>query len=92
KYYLVTAALHLGGGIGIFATVALILAAFLTAIYVFTVLVPAWFLPLGRSEAARTARDPGVAMTVSLGVLCAFVLVASICVQPLVRFLSSIVA
>ena len=92
KYYLVTAALHLGGGIGIFATVTLILAAFLTAIYVFTVLVPAWFLPLGGSEAARTARDPGVVMTVSLGVLCAFVLAASICVQPLVRFLSSIVA
>ncbi len=90
KYALVTAALAQGGTLPLIGAVALVLASVLTVIYIFTVIIPAFFMTY-REEPGETApRDPGPCMKISLSVLSAFLIAASVLADPILRFLQGL--
>jgi len=92
KWSLATAAAAAGSieariGIG-----ALIISAVLTAVYLFTVVVTALFMPLNESAAELSGRrlDPGWRMKLPLAVLTGTIVVLGVCSVPLVRFLNAV--
>ena len=67
----------------------LILSAILTAVYMFTVVIPAWFMPLNDDAASLSGHsaDPGPCIIVPLCVLTLAIVVFGLASTPLVRFL-----
>ncbi len=90
KYALVTAALKKGGAIPAVGAVALVVASVLTVIYIFTVIIPAFFLEYREEPGETLPRDPGPCMKVSLSVLSAFLIAASALAGPILRFLQAL--
>ncbi|MBR3502932.1 MAG: proton-conducting membrane transporter [Clostridia bacterium] len=89
KWNLATAAAASGQAAAYIGVGALIISAVLTAVYLFTVVVTALFMPLNAScaDLAGQNRDPGWRMKLPLIVLAAAVVGLGFSSVPLVRFL-----
>ena len=94
KWMLASAAVSDGRGIAALGAGALIISAILTAVYLFTIVVPAYFMPLGESSAklAGENRDPGWRMKLPLAILTAAIVAGGLCASPLIRFLGNVAA
>ena len=90
KYALVTAAFDQGGALAMAGAVALLLAAVLTAIYVFTVVYPAFFMQYHPAPGEEPPRDPGSCMKLSLGLLCALLVLAGIFAGRIMAYLTGL--
>ena len=75
KYELVTAAFEEGSPLALAGAGALLLAAVLTAVYVFTIVYPAFFMAEDSRLQEQDVTKPGPRMTASLAVLCLLLLV-----------------
>lgn len=90
KYALVSAAFEEGTVFSIAGAAALLIAAVLTAVYIFTIVYPAFFMalkPTGESE--ETPCDPGVCMKASLLILSALLILASVFADPITAYLTN---
>ena len=76
KYLIITAALENPSWAQIIGAVSLIVSAILTAFYIFTVIVPAYFAPENDEVSARC--DMGIRMKISSIAVCAMILALSI--------------
>ena len=74
KYLIISSALNAGGWAQIVGAGAMIVSAILTAAYIFTVIVPAFYLTPSRSG----AQDPGLPMKITLIALTAAVVLVSL--------------
>ncbi len=94
KWNLATAAAAAGQTEAYIGIGALIISAILTAVYMFTVVVTALFMPVNASSAALTNQnyDPGWRMKLPLALLAAAIVVMGICSVPLVRFFTIVAA
>lgn len=92
KWNLLTAAAETSSVMGTISIITLIVSAVLTAIYLFTVVIPMYFRPLNGELAALkgTNRDPGWMMKVPLVILCAVIVVLGVYSKPLVTFLRGV--
>ncbi|MBR6184730.1 MAG: proton-conducting membrane transporter, partial [Clostridia bacterium] len=90
KYALISAAFGESTALSIAGAAALLLAAVLTAVYVFTVVYPAFFMPYKAKEGEKAPHDPGVCMKASLLILCLILLAASIGARPIMDYLKSV--
>lgn len=77
KYLIITAALDARAWPQTVGAACMIVSAILTAVYVFTVVVPAYFMPARDGSAAR-AHDPGTDMKLTLIALTAAVILLSV--------------
>ena len=75
KYLIITAALGSGGWAPTVGAASLIVAAILTAFYIFTVVVPAYY---STGPAPREKTDMGIRMKLAVGAVCVLILLASI--------------
>ncbi len=89
KYALVTAALSLGGTEAWLGAVALILSAVLTAVYVFTVVFPAFFMKPVLPE-GEPVREGGACMRLSLLLLCLVLLLGSVFAGRIMAYLTAL--
>ncbi len=89
KWNLLTAAadtLHWTGTVGV---IAILISAVLTAIYLFTAILPMYFSPAaGQAPAAK--KDPSWRMLIPLGVLSLLIVGLGLFSQPLITFLRQI--
>ncbi len=94
KWRLATAAAEAGTPLAGSGAVVLIISAILTAVYLFTIVVPAWFMPLSPSgRAVPGARlDPGWRMRIPLVILSAAIIILGLFSAPLQRFLEGVAA
>ena len=90
KYALVTAAFEEGGMLSLIGATALLLAAVLTAIYVLTVVYPAFFMDDRPAEGEKAPRDPGPCMRVSLIALCLLLLLAGVFAGRIMAYLTDL--
>ena len=92
KWSLATAAAAAGGWEVVAGIGALIVSAILTAVYLFTIVVQALFMPLNASSAALAGRsyDPGWRMKLPLAILTAAIIALGVYSVPLVRFLTEV--
>ncbi|MBE5787353.1 MAG: proton-conducting membrane transporter [Clostridiales bacterium] len=90
KNYLETAAFTQGGFLPIAGAVALLISSVLTAIYIFTVAFPAFFMKLNPHEGEGVFQDPGVCMKITFAVLCLLLIAAGIGAGPVIEHLSGI--
>lgn len=79
KYYLISAALSQGGAWQIAGSCALLISSVLTAIYTFSIILPAYFLLVGGEALPAANCDPGWRIKTALLVLCALLLALSCC-------------
>ncbi|MBQ9263077.1 MAG: proton-conducting membrane transporter [Clostridia bacterium] len=77
KYALVTAAFEEGGALAIAGAVSLLVAAVLTAVYIFTVVFPAFFMKPVLAE-GETFQEGGWCMRLALVLLSALVVLAGV--------------
>ncbi|MBR1586186.1 MAG: proton-conducting membrane transporter [Clostridia bacterium] len=87
KYALVTAAFSEGGLWPYAGAVALLISAVLTAVYIFTVVFPAFFMKPALGENERP-REGGACMRASLMLLCLILLLGSVFAGNIMAFLS----
>ena len=94
KWNLLTAASATGLPMGTVAIFTLIVSAILTAIYLFTVVVNAWFRPLNEDSAALAGKnlDPTWMMKLPLFILICAVVLLGIFSAPLVGWLRDVAA
>ena len=90
KYALVTAAIAQGSVPALGGAVAILLAAVLTVIYVFTIVYPAFFMKLQSAPGETEPRDPGVCMKIVFAVLAILQIGAGIFAGPVMRYLESL--
>ena len=92
KWNLLTAAADTGLALGTVAVVALIISAVLTAIYLFTAILPMYGRPLNAESAALEGfnRDPGWQMKLPLVLLMIAIVALGLWSTPLVTFLRSV--
>jgi len=92
KWNLATAAAADGQWFSMIGMVGLIISAILTAVYLFTVIIPAYTVPVNASLQALSGqrRDPGLCMKIPFAILIAAIIVLSFCSVPLVEWLSGI--
>lgn len=92
KWNLATAAVADGQWFSYIGMGALIVSAILTAVYLFTVIIPAYTMPLNEplTALADERRDPGMCMKLPFVVLIAIILVLSLYSMPVVEWLSGI--
>ena len=77
KYLIITAALDARAWPQTLGAACLIVSAILTAAYIFTVIVPAYFMP-ARGGVSERARDPGIQMKITLIALTLAVILLSL--------------
>ena len=75
KYLIITAALKNGSWAALIGAGSLIVSAILTAFYIFTVVVPAYYAP-GAAPAEKS--DMGRRMKLSVGAVCVLILAVSL--------------
>ena len=94
KWNLLTAAADTGLWLGVAAVVALIISAVLTAVYIFTVVLPMYGRPLNEDSAALEGfnRDPGWQMKLPLVLLMIAIVALGLWSRPLVTFLRDVAA
>ena len=92
KWNLLTAAADSGLVMGTVAVIALIISAVLTAVYLFTVVLPMYGRPLNADTADLEGfnRDPGWQMKLPLVILCVAIVALGLWSQPLVTFLRGV--
>lgn len=92
KWNLLTAAAATGLTMGTVAVATLIVSAILTAVYLFTVIVPAYFRPINADQAALLGQscDPGWRMKLPLALLCLAMVVLGVWSAPLMTFLRNV--
>lgn len=90
KYALVAAAFEQGGIAQIAGAVALLLAAVLTTIYIFTIVYPAFFMEFRPIAGEKAPRDGGVCMTVTLAALSVMLILAGVFAGRIMALLSGI--
>ena len=90
KYALVTAALSQGSAFAVAGAVSLLLAAVLTAIYIFTVVYPAFFMGFSPLDGESEFAAPGVCMKVSFVVLSLLLVSAAVFAGPIMNYLTSL--
>ena len=92
KWNLATAAVADGQWFSLVGMGGLIVSAILTAVYLFTVIIPAFTVPVNASLQALSGqrRDPGLCMKIPFAILIAAIIVLSFCSVPLVEWLSGI--
>ena len=92
KWNLATAGVADGQWFSWLGVAALIISAVLTAIYLFTVMIPAYTVAPNKhvEHMADGKRDPGLCMKIPFVVLTAAIIVLSFCSVPLVEWLSGI--
>ncbi len=92
KWQLATAAAESGQPLAVAGVGVLVLSAIMTAIYLFTVVIPAYFMPfVDRIPSQAEGRsDPGLCMKLSLGLMAAVIVGAGFVSVPLIRFLKSV--
>ena len=76
KNALITAALQQGGFWPLAGAVLLLISSVLTAIYIFTVVFPAFFMKPVLNANEKKPADPGVCMKIALIALCILLLAA----------------
>jgi len=92
KYCLLTAAFADAGAWQIVGAVSLIISSVLTMVYVFSAVLPAFFMPLNREILPLPAEkcDPGMAMKISMGVLCVCIVALSVFAGDIIRALYAV--
>ncbi len=90
KYALVTAAFAQGSPLAICGVVAILLAAVLTVIYVFTIAYPAFFMKPRLSAGETEPRDPGPCMKTVFAVLAALLVCAGIFAGSVMQYLTNL--
>ena len=69
---------------------AILLAAVLTVIYVFTIAYPAFFMQLQLSSEEKEPRDPGACMKIVFAVLAVMQIGAGIFAGPVMQYLEGL--
>ena len=90
KYALVTAAFAEGSVPALCGAVAILLAAVLTVIYVFTIVYPAFFMKLQLSAEENELHDPGACMKIVFVVLAVLQIGAGIFAGPVMQYLANL--
>ena len=90
KYALVTAAFEQGSFLAICGAAAILLAAVLTVIYIFTVAYPAFFMKLQSATGEKEPRDPGPCMKTVFAVLAVLLICAGIFAGPIMDSITSL--
>ena len=90
KNYLITSAFHHGGIFPVAGAVVLLISSVLTAIYVFTVAFPAFFMKLKPLENEAMPRDPGLCIKISLALLCVLLILAGIFAGDIMEMIQAI--
>ncbi len=90
KNYLITAAFDLGGALPIAGAAALLVSSVLTAIYVFTVAFPAFFMKPSLAPGEKAPCDPGACMKSALVILCVMMVLAGIFAGNLMEYIQAI--
>jgi len=90
KNYLETGAFSQGGFLPVAGAIVLLISSVLTAIYVFTVAFPAFFMKLHLAEGEVAPCDPGLCMKITFIALCLLLIAAGIWAGPIVNYLSDI--
>lgn len=92
KWNLATAAAADGQWFSYIGIAGLIVSAILTAIYLFTVIIPAYAMPVNPSLAALSneRHDPGLCMKIPFAILIVAILILSVYSAPLVEWLTNI--
>ena len=90
KYALVTAAFSEGSVPALCGAVAILLAAVLTVIYVFTIAYPAFFMNLQLSAGETEPRDPGACMKTVFAVLAVLQIGAGIFAGPVMAYMANL--
>ena len=90
KYALVSAAFAENTVFSIAGAVAILLGAVLTAVYIFTIAYPAFFMAFKPIEGEAEPADPGPCMKASLLLLCALLLAASVFAGPIMGYLTKL--
>lgn len=89
KYALITAAFERGDALALVGAICLLIAAVLTAVYVFTLAFPAFFMPLRRAE-GEEIRDPGLCMKTSLIALTLLMIFAGVFAGNIMAYLHAL--
>lgn len=87
KYELVTAAFEEGSAAALCGAAALLIAAVLTAVYLFSIVYPAFFMAEDPRLPEACAEKPGRRMTAALTVLCCLLAAAGAASGPIVSWL-----
>lgn len=90
KNYLETGAFSMGGFLPIAGAVVLLISSVLTAIYIFTVAFPAFFMKLELKGENTIPSDPGPCMKITFIVLCLLLIAAGIGAGLLIEYLGGI--
>ena len=87
KYLIITAALKTGGWAGTVGAASLIVSAILTAFYIFTVAVPAYYSP---ANIVAEKCDMGARMKLATGAICLMVILVSLFSNPLIALINTL--
>ncbi len=90
KYALVTAALEQGSVLAICGAVAILAGAVLTAIYIFTIVYPAFFMKVQAAQGDTEFRDPGACMKIVFTALAILLICAGIFAGSAMAYLASL--
>lgn len=92
KWNLLTAAASTGLPMGTVAIICLIISAILTAVYLFSVVIPMYFRPVNTDQAALATqkRDPSWMMLLPMGIFSFLMVALGLWSQPLVTFLRNV--
>ena len=94
KWSLAVAAVSAGTPLALAGVGVLIVSAVLTAVYLFTIVIPAWFMPLAPSGRVLPGAklDPGKRMRIPLLILCAAIILLGLYSAPIRQFLAEVAA
>lgn len=94
KWNLATAGIADGQWYSYLGVIALIISAILTAVYLFTVMIPAYTVAPNQhvQTMADGQRDPGLCMKIPFAILTVTIIGLSFCSVPLIEWLSGIAA
>ncbi len=92
KWNLASAAVADGQWFSYIGLLGLIVSAILTAVYLFTIIIPAYTMPVNPSlkHLTREKHDPGLGMSIPFVLLIAAVIILSFCSVDLVEWLSGV--
>ena len=70
----------------------LIVSAILTAVYLFTIIIPAYTMPVNAhlKELTKEKNDPGLGMSIPFALLIAAIIILSFCSVDIVEWLSGV--
>ena len=90
KYALITSAFEAGGALAISGGVCLLISSVLTAIYIFTVALPAFFMRLRLEPGEKRPREGGACMRLTLALLCLLLIALSVFAGIVMRYMTDL--